>query len=100
MTHHCTRRAVERETRNILTLTRWLHPTLAKAVLKAAYDEACRREKAGRTDMLVKEAVEIKRLQDRLTAIESELTEPAPVRSSGHNHNHGNGYVPPRGGHR
>lgn len=46
------------------------------------------------------QAVEIKRLQDRLFALERELTEPDPPRANGHSHNHGNGYVPPRGGHR
>lgn len=54
MTHHATRAAVDREYRALAIFLRWLHPEIAAAICKRGYDDAQRRIRQRRTDMLIR----------------------------------------------
>lgn len=56
MTNYVTPVAVKREYQRVLRLVRWLHPSLAKEVLRLAYAEAQRRERQKYTTMVGKMA--------------------------------------------
>lgn len=54
MTNHVRQVTVQRELERVRQMMKWLHPSLAKEVLRLAYQEAQKREADGRTTFSVR----------------------------------------------